>query len=252
MPRKKALGPLSLLALMREARMGVGDGRPLAVAGAKELVPVLARGLRQGGDPSAVVENRVEGAAAIVWIGHPDEQELRKAGRAHIPVVAVSEEDEVPYVLAENVIHPEAGHGFPVERIAEALARVLGERGTGLAARLPVLRRPLVDHLIESMSRKNGLIAAMVFVPGVDMPLLTLNQGRLVLRLAVAHGQTLDNERVPELLGVVGAGLALRAAARELLDLVPVAGWAVKGGVAYTGTKAVGRAAQRYFEAKAT
>jgi uncharacterized protein (DUF697 family) len=32
---------------------------------------------------------------------------------------------------------------------------------------------------------------------------------------------------------------------------VPVAGWAVKGGVAYAGTKAVGEAAVRYFEARA-
>jgi uncharacterized protein (DUF697 family) len=29
---------------------------------------------------------------------------------------------------------------------------------------------------------------------------------------------------------------------------VPVAGWLVKGGVAYTGTRAIGEAAMRYFE----
>ena len=34
------------------------------------------------------------------------------------------------------------------------------------------------------------------------------------------------------------------------LDLVPVAGWAVKGAVAYAGTKALGEAAVRYFEAR--
>ena len=53
-----------------------------------------------------------------------------------------------------------------------------------------------------------------------------------------------------ELLGVVGAGFGFRAVARELLDLVPLAGWAVKGAVAYGGTKAVGEAAVRYFETK--
>jgi uncharacterized protein (DUF697 family) len=83
------------------------------------------------------------------------------------------------------------------------------------------------------------------------MPFLTLNQGRLVLRLAIAHGQPVDSERVPELLAVVGAGFGLRAAVRELLDLVPVAGWALKGGAAYAGTKALGEAAVRYFEARA-
>ena len=249
--KKQVLGPVSLQTLLRESRTGVGDTRPLAVAGARELVPVLARELRAGGDPSAVVENRVDGAAALVWIGPPDEQELRKASRAGIPIVAVSEEAEVPYVLAEHVVHPEAGHGFPVERIAQALAHALAERGAALASRLPVLRGPLADHLIESMARKNGLISAAVFIPGVDMPMLTINQARLLLRLAVIHGQTIDRERLPELAGVVGAGFALRAAARELLDLIPVAGWAVKGAVAYTGTKAVGRGAQRYFEERA-
>ena len=29
---------------------------------------------------------------------------------------------------------------------------------------------------------------------------------------------------------------------------IPIAGWVVKGGVAYTGTRAIGRAAVEYFE----
>jgi uncharacterized protein (DUF697 family) len=83
------------------------------------------------------------------------------------------------------------------------------------------------------------------------MPVLTLNQARLVLRIALAYGETVDNQRLPELLGVFGAGFGLRAAARELLDFVPVAGWARKGAVAYAGTRAIGEAAVRYFEARA-
>ena len=82
------------------------------------------------------------------------------------------------------------------------------------------------------------------------MPVLTLNQVRLVLRIALAYGEEVDKARAAELLGVVGAGFGFRAVARELLDLIPVAGWVVKGGVAYAGTKAVGEAAVRYFEAR--
>ena len=63
-------------------RRGSGDQRPLAVAGARELVPLLARELREGGDASAVVEGRVENAAALVWVGAPDEDALRAADRA--------------------------------------------------------------------------------------------------------------------------------------------------------------------------
>lgn len=244
----KKLGALALMGLLREARTGAGDKRPLAVAGARELVPLLARELRAGGDASAVVENRVEGAAAVVWIGKPDEAALRKID---VPIVAVSDEEDLPYVLAEDVVHVPGGQGFPVEEIAAALARRLGEAGTALAARLPVLRRPLCDHLIASAAKKNAVISAAVFIPGVDMPVLTINQARLVLRIALAHGQTIDNQRLPELLGVFGAGIGMRAVARELLDFVPVAGWALKGGIAYAGTRALGEAAVRYFEARA-
>jgi uncharacterized protein (DUF697 family) len=68
-----------------------------------------------------------------------------------------------------------------------------------------------------------------------------------VLRLASAHGVEVDQSRLPEVLGTVAAGFGLRAVARQLLGAVPVAGWAVKGGVAYAGTRAIGEAARRYF-----
>ncbi len=76
---------------------------------------------------------------------------------------------------------------------------------------------------------------------------MTLNQLRLVFRLAAAHGVELDQSRLPEVLTTIGAGLGFRAVARQLLGVVPVAGWAVKGGIAYAGTRAVGEAARRYF-----
>lgn len=246
----RKLGPLALFSLVREVRRGSGDQRPLAVVGARELLPIIARQLREGGDPSAVVEDRVENVAVLVWVGPPDDDALRVAHRAGVPIVAVSDRDELPYVLATDIVRLPPGQGFPVDEIAHAVARRLGENGTALAARLPVLRRAVCDELIRSFAKKNAIIAAAVFVPGVDLPVLTLNQARLVLRIALAYGQELDKERALELLGVVGAGFVLRTLARELLDLVPVAGWAVKGAVAYAGTKAVGEAAVRYFEAR--
>jgi uncharacterized protein (DUF697 family) len=249
--RKAKLGPLSVVSVVRELRRGAGDPRPLSVAGARELVPILARELRDGGEASAVVENVLEGAAAVVWVGAPDEEQLRRADRAGVPIVAVSDAADVPYVLATDLVRVPPGQGFPVDAIARAVASKLGEDGTALAARLPVLRPAVCERLIASFSRRNALVAAAVFVPGVDMPVLTLNQIRLVLRIAVAYGEEVDANRALELLGVVGAGFGLRAAARELLDLVPVAGWAVKGAVAYSGTRAIGEAAVRYFDARA-
>jgi uncharacterized protein (DUF697 family) len=244
------VGPVSLLAVVREVRRGAGDPRPLGVAGARELVPLLARELREGGDPSAVAEQRVEGVAALLWVGEPDVDQLRRAARAGVPIVALSQAETLPYVLATDIVPALPGRGFPVEEIAEAVARKLGEDGTALAARLPAVRPAVCDWLIMSFSRRNGLTAALVFIPGVDLPLLTLRQIRLVLRIAIAHGHEIGGgARLREILGVIGAGFGLRTIARELLDVVPYAGWAIKGAVAYTGTRAVGEAAVRYFEA---
>ena len=103
-------------------------------------MPLLARELREGGDASAVVEDRVEGLAVLVWLGAADEERLRAASRAGVPIVAVTDEASVPYVLATDLVRVPPGQGFPVEAIAAAIAARLGEDATVLAARLPVLR----------------------------------------------------------------------------------------------------------------
>jgi uncharacterized protein (DUF697 family) len=107
-----------------------------------------------------------------------------------------------------------------------------------------VLRDPVVDDLIRKASRRNAAIAAAVWVPGVDMPILTFNQIRLVLRIALASGEEIGRARLPELAGVVGAGFGFRAVARQLLGLVPFAGWATRASIAYAGTRSIGEAAK--------
>jgi uncharacterized protein (DUF697 family) len=244
---KSNVGPMSMVSLLREVRKAESETKPIAVAGARELVPILARELRAGGDPAAVIEQDVTEAAALIWVGDADEERLRAAHRRKIPIIAVTDAAAVPYVLADDLVRIPPGQGFPVDRIAAVLARRLDDEGLALAARLPVLRGAVTDRLIAVASRRNGLIGVAVFVPGVDFPILTFNQLRLVLRIALAHGEGIDRSRVVELAGVVGAGFTFRAVARSLLDFIPFAGWAVKGAVAYTGTRAVGEAAVRYF-----
>jgi uncharacterized protein (DUF697 family) len=251
MKARAKFGPLTVLSVFKELRRGSGDPRPLSVAGSRELVPLLARELRAGGEPSAVVEQRLEGVSALVWVGPPDETQLHAADRAGVPVIALSDDDALPYVHATDIVRVKPGAGFPVEEIAAAVARRLGEDATSLAARLPVLRKPVCDALIKSFSRKNGIVGAAVFIPGVDMPVMTINQVRLVLRIGLAYGFAPGNNRLGEIGAIVGAGFGLRAVARQLLDVVPVAGWAVKGGIAYSGTRAIGEAAVKYFEARA-
>lgn len=248
------LHPGAIWGLVKEARTALEDVRPLQVSGV--LAPTLEKELGRGGSPGAVrSQGDVAGAAALVLVlagaaTEENERELRAARRAAVPTIAVQTgtgDFDVPYVLATDVVVCRPGSGFPVDEIARVLAARLGESGTPLAARLPVLRDPVCDHLIETFSRKNGVLGVAIFVPGADFPVLTLNQLRLVLRLASAHGVEVDQSRLPELLGTVAAGFGFRAVARQLLGAVPLAGWAVKGAVAYGGTRALGEAARRYF-----
>jgi uncharacterized protein (DUF697 family) len=251
----------ALRSLVKEVQVSARDDKPLVVGGARELAAVLRRELGRDAKSGAIRnDDDPRGGAVLVYVlgGEPaeeDERALKRARRARVPIVAVvagpaSDDLTIPFVLATDVIRLGAGQGFPLDVIALAIARRLGEDGAPLAARLPVLRRAVCGQLVASFARKNGIFAAAVFLPGVDLPVLALNQVRMLLRIEQACGLEIDpRRRAPELVGTVAAALGLRAVARELLTALPVAGWAVKGAVAYGGTRALGEAAVRRLEA---
>jgi uncharacterized protein (DUF697 family) len=250
------LKPTAIAGVLNELRK-MSD-RPLLVDG--DLAETLARELREGGDATAV---RVGGAAkdveALLYVvgdevTDRDEQVLKAAHRARVPTVVVAAGHEepirVPFVPATAVVRAETGAAFPVDEIGRSLMRLLGEEGSSLARRLPRLRRPFCEALIASFARKNAIVGAAIFIPGADLPVLTLSQLRMVLRICAAYGLEVDAQRAPEIVATVAAGLGFRAIARELLGAIPVAGWVLKGAIAYTGTRAVGEAAIRYCEAR--
>jgi uncharacterized protein (DUF697 family) len=252
----------SVLGAVQSLRASSGRDKPLVVSGPPALVDLLVEDLTRGGVAAAVrAQGPLDGAAALVHVlaGAPTPEDgrlLRDATRARLPLVAVvpataSALGHVPYVLDENLARVVGGSRFPVGEIAERLARALGEEATPLAARLPALREAVCEELIRRFSRQNAFLGVAVFVPGADLPILTANQVRLVLRIADAYGFEIDRERLPEVLAVIGSGFGFRALARKAVGYVPLVGWVVKGGIAYVGTRALGEAAIRYFESRA-
>ncbi len=178
----------ALRSLVKELQVSARDEKPLAVGGARELAAVLRRELGRDAKSGAVRhDDEPRGAAVYVYVlGHEpteeDEQALQRARRARVPIVAVAagalaEGVSIPFVLATDVVRVEAGEGFPVGEIARVIAARLGEDGAPLAARLPVLRRPVCEQLVARFARKNGIFAAAVFVPGADLPVLALKFG---------------------------------------------------------------------------
>lgn len=137
------------------------------------------------------------------------------------------------------------------QAVWDAVVEVAGDRVVALGRRFPVLRAGASRKVIKRTARQNGLVGAAFIIPGTDMPVMTLNQIKMVLSIAAIHGEEITTERAIELLGVVGSGFGLRAAARQVLDLIPGPGWVFKGAVGYTGTRALGEAALRYFAAGA-
>lgn len=119
-----------------------------------------------------------------------------------------------------------------------------------LAKKFPALREAVARKIIRKTAYQNCFIGAMVFLPAADTPLLTLNQVRMVMKLASLWGEDIGFERAKEILVILGSGLLFRTLARNLVSFIPVLGWGVKGGIAYGGTVAVGKAAVKYFESR--
>lgn len=134
------------------------------------------------------------------------------------------------------------------EELAPRLVRALeDEYLIQLGRGYPVFRRAVCEEIIHKNARENAVIGALP-IPGADMPVMTANQGRMVLGIAAVYGEELSLERARELLGVLAAGFGLRALSRQVVKLVPVGGWAAAAAIGYAGTISMGRASMLYFE----
>ena len=260
--------PAAVYGIVKELRAAAEDFRPLVVAGVQGPGRDLRDALTAGGDAQAVRDLTgidlspydVEGAGFLLYVIEgkqatpKDEEALRLADRKGVEATCVlvgagRDPVDVPYVLATNVVQVPTGAALPIDRIAELIAERADERAYMWAARLPALRQVVVEQTITKFARQNGILGAAIFIPGADLPALTLNQIRMVFRIAAAYGEHIDRDRALEILAVIGAGLGFRAVAREALGFIPGVGWAIKGGIAYAGTRALGTAAAAYFEA---
>ncbi|MGZ4430048.1 MAG: DUF697 domain-containing protein [Gaiellales bacterium] len=243
-------GPLEALRSALLAGEG-SDADAVQLVAVRRLAPGDERMLK----PAAVVAYGGEVLAGLDTGTRTDLEVVGGAGRPllvllealDLPSPAVAEAGRMRGIRPDDVLPYRRGR-FPATVALGELAERAGGSGPSLARRLPAFRPHMVEHLIETAARRNAKIALAVFVPGADLPALTAVQVRMVLQIGACYGKHISADRGLELLGVLGAGFGFRAIARELLDVVPVAGWAAKSGIAYAGTKTLGRAAVEYFE----
>ena len=136
----------------------------------------------------------------------------------------------------------------PLEELGSWIVSNAPAKRIAMAANFAFLRHPLAVELTQHNAIENGAIGLVFFMPGADMPLITLNQARMVLQIAAVYGNDLSTDRIKEVAAVVAGGFGCRALARKLVSLVPVMGWAIKPAVAASGTVAMGYSAIGYSE----
>jgi uncharacterized protein (DUF697 family) len=192
----------------------------IVLAGSGEHIGDTLADLRERAIPTAVVAVRESKGGLAMTLRHPDDDTITGLDPA------------------ELICGP----------LADWLMTRLVPLRTAIAHNFEFVRRAVAKEAVKATAWQNAVIGVVIFIPGADMPLMTMNQAKMLLQVAAAYGQPLDAQRVKELAAVVGGGFLLRTFAREALDFIPVLGWAVKGGVAYGGTMAMGMAAIEYFE----
>lgn len=129
---------------------------------------------------------------------------------------------------------------------AKRLIALNSELAIPLSRQFPILREEAAWEEVNATSKQNALLGAIP-IPGADLPLMTANQLKMILRIAAMFDMPISVERARELLAVVGGGFVMRAAARQVAKFIPI-GAVVGAGVGYSGTLAMGKGAIEYFK----
>jgi GTP-binding protein Era len=192
----------------------------------------LARVIRGASARSIAVVNKIDLL---------DEREKAEFLASVVGRLGVSE-NEVMLVSAKR------GTGVPalVQRISDLLPSALQDAFIAAQRADSALKERRIRTLIYS---KAGVCAAVALapIPIADILVLTPIQMAMVATIGYFHGVEVSAERAGELMGVMGAGVGLREAARQLVKLIPGYGLVVSAAIAFAGTVALGETANLWF-----
>ncbi|MCL2606667.1 MAG: hypothetical protein FWD93_05240 [Coriobacteriia bacterium] len=134
-------------------------------------------------------------------------------------------------------------------QVASWFADNLGEHRMALAADFIFMRPALAAVTVNATARQNAIIAAAFFLPGADMPVMTLNQVKMVLQLAFIYGEELTLMRIAEAVVVVVSAYASRGAVRTLTEEASrFVSLPIKCAVAYGSTLALGKGMELWLQ----
>jgi uncharacterized protein (DUF697 family) len=260
--------PLSLSKAMdawKEVTAQTDRSASITLAGDARLVEIAQRELSDGGVAPAtwvrpVAElpglSSVPGEILVVFTSAEGEAEVlssfgqwRPKGGAVVVVDDGSAATGKSTYLGKGcsrLSFSDTPHGW--KRLFDACAQAAGDHAAALGRRYPALRAAAARRVVYRFAGQNGLVGLAFFIPGSDMPAMTLNQIKMILSIAGIYGEEIDRERAVELAGVVCAGFGMRAVARSLVRSMPGLGWLLRAGTGYSATVALGLGAIHYFE----
>ena len=213
-----------------------GDDIAILVAGPSAKVGAAAKALRSVGVPTMIV---TLSPAALA-------ERVAQSG------IEIPDGDIIAPDKAEEAVEPieltdEAAAELD-DRMGRWIVAVCREKRLAFAISFPFMRRPLATDSVQATSLQNAGIGLVPFIPGADLPIMTLNQAKMVLQISSAYGHDMDRSRLKELAAVIGSAYLCRTLVRELAEFIPVLGFVFRTGVAYGGTAALGYAIIEYYE----
>jgi hypothetical protein len=219
-PVRRALTPNTERGLLHVARLD--PARPVVVNPEADAVVLLCAGT-----------DGLMAAAAKAWID---------LGKPVVLVAATSlDAPEIPDV--DEASQPARIVGTDPAVVEKALASWLvrsTDKAFALAANFDCCRKPLAEKLVLATSAENAAVGAIDLVKGADLPVMCVNECKMVLDIAAVYDEGLGARRAPEIAAVLGSGVAMRSLARGLSKLFPGLEWAVRGGVGWVGTFGIG------------
>ncbi|HTU82414.1 MAG TPA: hypothetical protein VMF61_09815 [Candidatus Acidoferrales bacterium] len=254
----------------------VAEFRTLLLSGHQdEAIPLDAAACLETVVPGTPLITEPSEVRAVVFLGRPGDlaaSNLTSLSVLRVPMLAVTVDPEATPAAPANPPAPGTFAEYVVPAIARESMRgrvfphlVESAHGVEIAVgrRLPPLRETVAAKLTRDAAKnalRVSLASAVVdqlpvvgvvlgaFATAGDMVAITGIQTMLMLHIEAAYGRDPDVQRLWRLLPVIGGGFGWRTLARELIGLIPVAGIAIKGAIAYAGTIVVGEGVTFFLE----
>ncbi len=136
--------------------------------------------------------------------------------------------------------------GIGARRAGLEIARALGDQALAAGRQRPTFRPSVGEWMVARAARRAAAVgAASLAVSGLAV--ISSIQMRMVASIAAMFDRELGAQSAADAAVILGAGFGLRGVARFGARGVPMAGPLIRGGIAYTSTRALGELAYLRF-----